>query len=92
MTARDPCVTRLLLPGLAQRLQDQALHIEATMSALGAVGDLARCISVGREPSAANCSELSARSLAGLASVLAHQLEVSVQQLDLVVGELERAA
>ncbi len=87
---RDPSITALLLPQLAQRLQEQAAQLEAATGALRAVEGLARCAHAAGQGGDVTAQHLDVIDLAHLAATMAAAVQRPMEEIDVVAHELER--
>jgi hypothetical protein len=88
--SRDPSITALLLPQLAQRLQDQAAQLEAATGALRAVEGLARSVHAAAGGLDVTAQHLDVIDLAHLAATMAAAVQRPLTEIDIVASELER--
>ncbi len=88
--SRDPSITALLLPQLAQRLQEQAAQLEAASGALRAVEGLARSLHAAGNGQDVTAHQLDVIDLAHLAATMAAAVQRPLAEIDVVAGELER--
>lgn len=88
--SRDPSITALLLPQLAQRLQEQAAQLEVASGALRAVEGLARTAHAAGQGGDVMASHVEAIDLAHLAACMAEAVKRPMQEIDVVASELER--
>lgn len=89
----DPALSKILLPSLVQRLQDQSLHLERAKNALNAVADLARSVHCSNGAAQFTpVGDLCAEHLAGLAATFGRMIELPLREIDDAIGELERCA
>lgn len=88
--SRDPSITALLLPQLAQRLQEQAAQLEAASGALRAIEGLARSVHAAGGGADVTAQQLDVRDLAHLAATMAAAVQRPLHEIDEVAGQLER--